>query len=304
MIDMCIPDIRGSEPMPCDGVAVFPLFAGMPLTQGTSGTLGHALAQDAMAAGTLSVTEVSEEGLVSELLAVNAGDEPVLIVEGQVLRGAKQDRVLCCSVLSAARSQTRLPVACVERGRWDYGSRHFAAGGWCPPTMRHRLKQLACSASSERFVAQASVWHEIRRRHRATATRSERENLCDILDTHRDRAQDLRHALPCSAGASGIAVALNGKVVCADIFDSPTTLARMWERIIDGIVLDSLEVRHTGRHPTAISVEPYKGRVWERAATVGLGEAYRSTGEDGSLATALVADGTLIHMSMAAATSR
>ena len=177
---------------------------------------------------------------MGELLAVNAGDTPVLFVEGEVLRGAKQDRVLRSSVLAAGGSRTRIPVCCVERGRWEYAGRRFAPGSCCPPTMRLLLKQAAYSAGSGRFAAQASVWQAVRRNHRATATRSERENLSDTLDTHRDRAEDLRHRLPWPEGASGIAVALGGRLVSVDVFDKPETLARIWGRFVDGIVFDAL----------------------------------------------------------------
>jgi hypothetical protein len=38
-------------------------------------------------------------------------------------------------------------------------------------------------------------------------------------------------------------------------------------------------------------------------ATVGLGEAYRATGDDGTLASALLVDGALVHLSMSMPTS-
>jgi hypothetical protein len=64
----------------------------------------------------------------------------VLFVEGEELRGGKQHRVLASSVLAAGRSGTRLPVACVEPGRWHCGSTEFASGSCCPPSMRRVLK--------------------------------------------------------------------------------------------------------------------------------------------------------------------
>ena len=66
---------------------------------------------------------------------------------------------------------------------------------------------------------------EIRRKHRATGTSSPQENLSDTLDTHRERVEDLRGRLPYPEGASGIAVTVNGRAVCLDVFDKPATLA-------------------------------------------------------------------------------
>jgi hypothetical protein len=46
------------------------------------------------------------------------------------------------------------------------------------------------------------------------------------------------------------------------------------------------------------------GRMrWRQVESVGLGELYRATGDDGTLATALVVDGVPIHLSIAAPTN-
>ena len=60
------------------------------------------------------------------MLVNNTGDSRVLFLEGEELRGAKQNRVLNTSVLIAAHSKTTIPVSCVEQGRWQYRSRHFS----------------------------------------------------------------------------------------------------------------------------------------------------------------------------------
>ena len=58
---MCveIPEVRIGEPQVCGGVTVFPLFAGQPRPWTTL------LSDEAMAAGTLAVSEVSETGEVA-----------------------------------------------------------------------------------------------------------------------------------------------------------------------------------------------------------------------------------------------
>ena len=69
---------------------------------------------------------------------VKEGTLRVLILEGDELIGARQNRVANSSVLVPAGSEIILPVLCVERGRWSYrslafspatGSPHLAAPG-------------------------------------------------------------------------------------------------------------------------------------------------------------------------------
>ena len=71
--------------------------------------------------------EVSENGDVPHLSVTSTCDQPILIPEGEILVGAKQNRVVNITVLVAPRSRFKLPVNCVEQGRWHYRPRHFTS---------------------------------------------------------------------------------------------------------------------------------------------------------------------------------
>jgi hypothetical protein len=64
---------------------------------------------------------------VPTLRLTSAADRPVLLLDGEELIGAKQNRVLNTIVL-AAHSKLTIPVSCVEQGRGAYKSARFAAG--------------------------------------------------------------------------------------------------------------------------------------------------------------------------------
>src|SRR4051812_29626447 len=84
---------------------------------------------EALAAGTLEVTELTEGGSVPLLKVVNRGTEPVFLMAGEQLVGAKQNRILNTSLLVPAGSELTVPVSCVEAGRWGYRSAKFGSGG-------------------------------------------------------------------------------------------------------------------------------------------------------------------------------
>ncbi|MDP9437654.1 MAG: hypothetical protein M3P49_02760, partial [Actinomycetota bacterium] len=93
---------------------------------------GMTLLEVALEGGSLRVEEIGESGSVPELRVVNGGCTAVLILEGDELIGAKQNRVVNSSVLVAASSELVLPVSCVERGRWSYRSPVFSSGSATP----------------------------------------------------------------------------------------------------------------------------------------------------------------------------
>src|SRR5437899_10137593 len=75
------------------------------------------------------VTEATGGASVPTLQVSNAGDRPLLLLDGEELIGAKQNRVLNTTVLVGAHSTVTIPVSCVEAGRWAYRTARVAAGG-------------------------------------------------------------------------------------------------------------------------------------------------------------------------------
>jgi hypothetical protein len=288
-----IPEVRVGEPCACGSVTVFPLY-----TRLSGGVLDYVVAYEALAQGSVEVREVSEDGAVGTVLVANGGDQPVLFMDGEELVGAKQNRTVATSVLIAAGSRTRIPVCCIQRGRWAYSSRHFSSGSCCPPTLRRLLKE----GDGRVAGTQTAVWQEIRRKHEVTGTRSEKENLSDALDVHRGSVEDLQLRLRYPQGTAGIAVALGDRLVSVDIFDRAETLEKMWDRLVQGVALDALEFPATARQAEApeVAVRLYMMRNmrWSQVATVGIGEAYRAQDNDGTLGTALVMDGMPVHLSL------
>jgi len=100
---------------------VFPLFAA------TLETDAFILLDEALAAKTVDVTETSEQGAVPVLKFLSRSPVPVLLLDGEELVGAKQNRILNASILAPAEADMLLPVSCVEAGRWRYSTHSFRA---------------------------------------------------------------------------------------------------------------------------------------------------------------------------------
>jgi hypothetical protein len=299
-----IPEIRVGEPTRCGALAAYALYPEHTLFP--EDALDYVLSDEAQEAGMCAVREVSEEGKVGELLVENVGERPVLFLEGEELVGAKQNRVLLFSVLVGAGSRVSVPVFCVERGRWDRSSGSLKTGSHSPPSLRFLLKGGSDRPGIfRRADRQVSVWRFIVAKHRAAGTRSPRGNLSDAIRSSPEVVKELRRDLQYPEGASGIAVAIDGRTVGIDLFDQPDSLRQVWDRLVVlGLTFEALDLRDVepqgdrDEKPVRLYRESLKGMRWQEAATVGLGTAYRGVGGDGSLATALVVDGTLLHLSL------
>mgnify|MGYP001485673302 CR=1 FL=1 len=91
-------------------LAVLPIMAELPTGP------DYLTLSEALAAGTLVITEINEGGSVPELAVMNEGDLPVLLLDGEELAGAKQNRVVNTTILLKEHSKTVIPVSCVEQG--------------------------------------------------------------------------------------------------------------------------------------------------------------------------------------------
>ncbi|MCY3943646.1 MAG: hypothetical protein OXG18_07785, partial [Gemmatimonadetes bacterium] len=92
-----------ADPMNHGGLTVF------PLASDRSSSLSYLLLEDGLRKDLVSIREVSEGGSVPELTVESRADKPVLIVDGEELMGAKQNRVANLTMLLAARKTTVIP---------------------------------------------------------------------------------------------------------------------------------------------------------------------------------------------------
>lgn len=291
------PDVRVGSPQLSGSLAVFPLFSEGSLHSEDENH--YVLAHEAMAAGSVTIREVSDAGSIPDLLVENIGDLPCLLLEGTELRGSKQTRMLNTTALVGGKSQITIPVSCVEHGRWRRDSQESRSGSQCPPTLRGLLKGSAHSPRRGLGSHQIAMWNEIRRKHRVLGVASTTEDLSAALETHSEKMERMKTQFPYPANANGIAVAISGKIIAIDIFDKPVTLDKIWDRVQQGVLLDLLEVPEAASQATVdVPAELYRMRnlPWCEVKPVGVGEQYRARG-NGILADVLLHKGELLHAS-------
>ncbi len=302
-MSVALPKLRVGDPLRHEALSVFPLFSE------ANGGVDYRLSDAALADESLLVEEVSEGGSVPDLLVENKGDLRVLFLEGEELVGAKQNRILNTSVLVAAHTKIKIPVSCVEQGRWVYKSRYFgSSGSHSPSKLRRALKASVSRSVKEKrghTSDQGEVWKEVACLHAAHGVESSSAAMSDAFDTYGDRIGAYREKLKYVNGASGVAVAIGEKVVAVDLFDKPATCQKVWDRLLSGVVFDALEAGETDQHASVSDVEQLVSAAgdlpWEQGEAVGEGEEYRAESKRGDHASALAFEETVVHGSVVAA---
>ncbi len=292
--------LRLGEPDLAGPLTVFPVLAPEPNLRYLA--FGQARAQG------FHVGELAGGASVNDLAIENPTDRAVLLLEGEEVIGAQQNRTFDVSVLVGPGAKLRVPVSCVEAGRWD-GSRHRESFSPAPQTAYPELRRAKSRQARERVsrgmearAEQGEVWDEVAAKSHRLDIDSSTGAMHDIYEQRRDRLSRMRQLIRLHDGQAGTLVAIGGRLAVLDLVSDPDAYAVLHGPLVQGYALDALEHESEGDLP-APPEETARGftllvgdcRPTLRTQGVGLGEELRfaANGLEGS---ALVHDGELVHL--------
>jgi hypothetical protein len=281
-----------------DNLTMFPLL-------GPSVAADYSTLDDAIDAGTVEITEVSEQGSVPELLVVNRGASPTLIIDGEELVGAKQNRVVNLTILVAAASTLKIPVSCVEAGRWRARSRSFASA---PRTQyasgrAKRMAQVSYSMrrSGTRFSDQSAVWDDIAQLSARLESLSPTSAMEQVFVNHAAAVDRYVDGCRPVEGQVGALFAIGDRIAGVDLFANERTLRKLLPKLVRSHAIDAIDRADArGFRPSEGAVPAFLTALdaapQQRAAAVGLGEDVRMS-TPGLVAAALVVGDSVAHLS-------
>ena len=269
----------------------------------------YATLDEALALGLVEITEISEAGSVPELRVINRGDRPTLIIDGEELVGAKQNRIVNLSILIPALATLTIPVSCVEAGRWSARSRAFAAA---PRTQyatgrARRMEQVSDAMRSHgaRHADQADIWNDIALKSERMNARSETGAMDALFLDHAsfvEKAVDVFAAQPKQTGAL---FAVSGRLLGFDLFDRASTLRKLLPKLVRAAAVDALDTAHLAprrRKKSTLAAEAdqffaaLSASPALRTPAIGQGEDVRISAP-GLTAASLVDGDAVIHLS-------
>jgi len=194
----------------------------------------YLLLQEAIEQG---LAEVKEGGSVSELILVNRGEKPVLIVQGQELISGSQHRQANATILGP-KGETTIPVSCIEAGRGLSMGAFFTVGNITLPSIR-TVTSYSVSDSvklGQGYKArQDEVWGDITQalmQHRVESLTSDHSAIYKQLS--RDwNFQKFKSKFIHGDNQCGDIILINDEPVALEVFDSPDTWHTLHESIIN-----------------------------------------------------------------------
>jgi hypothetical protein len=253
-------------------LTIFPVFGASNGTDSKYITLDEAMGQGLVTVGELGsmaprimraqtgVIRPTSAASVNELALVNRADRPLLLLAGEIVSGGKQDRVVARDrVVPPHSDPVPLGVFCVEPGRWTGLTMEFAAAKLIAhPDLRKQAMvendqqkvwdEVASSNKKMMAIAPPSVaagmaagvgggisgglpMREVGTSYAKTA------NAGPIQQTIADSASAILPQIP--DDAVGVIVAVDGRIVWADVFPSAALFRRYRAKLMQSYVVQS-----------------------------------------------------------------
>jgi len=275
-------ELELGELMKFGTLAIYPLFST------GNGSPRYLTLKEALNKNLLVVTEVDQAGSVPELKVVNKGEKPVLLLDGEELMGAKQNRILNTTILVRKRSETIIPVSCTERGRWSWTSAVFADSDAVASPGIRAVKATSVAESlnsSHRFRSdQSMVWEEVDELAKEARVYSPTGAMRDVFEARRDKLEDCLKTFEYIPGQCGLLALGNEEVVGCDVIPYKSAYKQLHEKLVKSYALDVL-LRKNRRDngPSLEAAETFLKKASscreKRYKSVGLGWDCRFEGE-------------------------
>lgn len=206
------PQIRIGAAIERHNLTIFPLFSEDAFAPAVYTPVGAALR-----GGSARITEISEGGSVPNLALENLAAIPVLIIDGEELLGAKQNRISNLTVLAPGNATLSLPV-----------SMNMARQG-------------------SRVSDQGSVWEDIDALSSKLGVRSSTSAMQDVFENKRASIAEYLSDVTAADGQIGAILSINGAAAGMELFDSTDTFRTCLPKILRSYAVDALANQTVGR---------------------------------------------------------
>ena len=216
---------------------------------------------------------------VNKLYLVNDSKRPLLLLAGEIVTGGNQDRIVGKDLIIPAGEESDLDVFCVEHGRWTGASAKFSAvGGIAQPNIR---------VEAMGNQNQGNVWEQVNNAKQALSETVEVRDAAPSVQTemttttsyakvvNNDAAKKavdkvaapIEHSYESAihhlsnAHALGVVVAVDGRIVWADVFASTELLEKYWPKLARSYAAQAVETDGSRERVTVQAAQGFLDQV-------------------------------------------
>ena len=207
----------------------------------------------------ISITEKEGKGEgaeVNTLYAQNLSNDTLFLMAGEVIQGGKQDRVIGEDCVIAPRTgKVKVPVYCVEAGRWSAGRRdgnnfvsYFSVSG---QSVRKAVEVDKKQSKVWEKVDDANVKNKV---PTSTSAYTALSSATEYQKTEKEYFDVLKQKLDAEKDVVGVIVVSGDKVLGCEIFATE----QLFRKLSDNLLRSYIHEAATNGKPVSISAAAVK----------------------------------------------
>ncbi|MBN1634828.1 MAG: hypothetical protein JW917_11735 [Ignavibacteria bacterium] len=212
-------------------------------------TFEYVSSTEAIKKNYVEVKEVSEGGSVNDLFVINLSDKFIFFMDGDILQGAKQNRVINTSMLIAPNTKINIPVSCVEAGRWRYSSSKFHSSEHIAPSKLRSEKAYHLKKNLELgklfYSAQNILWSKVNDYETMHGMSSKTSDLNSIYEGKRGEFDEYVKGFEIKPEANGTAVFVKNKILNIDVFNREDIYSEYFPKILQSAAMETYHLKES-----------------------------------------------------------
>ncbi len=250
--------------------------------------------------GLVEIKEL-ENSTVNTVLCKNDSVAPLILIDGDEITGAMQNRIINDTLLIPAKSTINIPVSCTEHGRWHTKGEGAESRTFKPSlySANHSTRSRKSRASYEERDYQGEVWDSISEFESRSNFKSMTSALNDSYENLKDKQNDYLSKFHIEDGQNGVIFIVNGEVKGLELFYNHSIYKEYHEKLCRSYIIEAIvekkSVDNIDRLELMKVLENISQSEFKSKKSIGLGDNLKFSNDFGS-GSGLVWEDELIHM--------
>ena len=184
---------------------------------------------------------------VSQVTVVNNAVTPLLLVDGEEILGAKQNRIISGTVLIPAKTTQNIDVCCSEKGRWAFKEEKnifSCADNIAPASIRGNMNyaKYEDTKNHQGFKSdiQQGVWKDISKLEKEMDFKSETSALSENYANNQEKLENYLEHFKRLDNQSGLIAILNDEIIGCEILVKPYIYKDYHENFLRSYIIEAL----------------------------------------------------------------
>ncbi len=235
-----VADTDLKEKFSCDKLRLYPIMAN-DVFRIAHKDIGRSVPMNkALQDGRLQVKEHANGATVNTLQVINTSQDTIYLMQGEIVVGGKQDRMLAQDLLVPPGATMDIGAFCVEQGRWSENG----TGQQFQRTAGVVSQDVRKAAAVDR--EQSGVWEKVRENLQDAGARSNTGSYMGMVNDTVHTAERMAYrnkliGLPAARpGMVGVIAVSGNKVIGCDVFANTNMFNEAYPQLIDAYIAEAL----------------------------------------------------------------